>query len=117
MVLADTSVWIHHFRHDLPELRAALDDGSVVVHPFVIGALACGTLRRRREILEDLAELPAVDVAEHGEVLAMVEGRRLAGSGIGWLDAHLLASARIARVRLWTLDRALAAAWRAISER
>lgn len=116
MVLADTSVWIHHFRHDLPDLRTALEDGLVVVHPFVIGELACGTLRRRREILADLAQLPAVGVAEHEEVMTLVERRGLAGRGIGWLDAHLLAAARIAGVRLWTLDRALAARWAALGK-
>jgi predicted nucleic acid-binding protein len=111
MVLADTSVWIHHLRRGLPELREALESGMVATHPFVIGELACGSLRDRKAMLADLAQLPMVDVAEHEEVMALVERRKLAGRGIGWLDAHLLASARISGVRLWTLDRALNEAW------
>lgn len=110
MILADTSVWIHHLRSDFPELRSALEDGLVLVHPFVIGELACGTLKNRREFLQDLAQLPTIVVAEHAEVMALVDRWGLAGSGIGWLDAHLLAAARIAGARVWTLDQPLARA-------
>lgn len=111
MLLADTSVWIEHLRRGVPALAAALEEGSVVVHPFVLGELACGSLRDREEFLEDLARLPTVPAAEHDEVLELVERRALMGSGIGWIDAHLIAAARIAGVELWTLDRALQRAW------
>ncbi len=115
MILADSSVWIDHFRCGSADFATALNDGSIVVHPFVIGELACGTLRRRAQVLEDLERMPRIDEADHKEVMAMLEARRLAGSGIGWTDAHLIASALIARVELWTLDRRLAEAWTRIS--
>lgn len=111
MFLADTSVWIEHLRRGIPLFARALEEGSIVVHPFVLGELACGSLRDREEFLADLSRLPAVPAAEHDEVLHLVAHRRLAGSGIGWVDAHLIAAARLAEVELWTLDRALQRAW------
>ena len=80
----------------------------MLVHPFVFGELACGSLRARPTILGYLRNLPAALVADHYEVLELVERRGLAGTGIGWIDAHLLASALIAGAPLWTLDKALA---------
>lgn len=112
MILADTSVWVDHLRRHNAALALRLEDGAVMVHPFVVGELACGNLRRRREILSALVALPEVPLASHDEVLALVDAHRLAGSGIGWIDAHLLASARLAGVRIWTFDRPLAAAAR-----
>ena len=112
MILADTSVWVDHLRRHNAALALRLEDGAVMVHPFVVGELACGNLRRRREILSALAALPEVPLASHDEVLALVDAHRLAGSGIGWIDAHLLASTRLGGVRIWTLDRPLAAAAR-----
>jgi predicted nucleic acid-binding protein len=108
-VLVDTSVWIDHFRRGNAALAERLAAGDVWVHPFVIGELACGQLTRRSEILVLLEALPQVPLVEHPEVLAFVETNGLPGRGIGWIDAHLLASARLARIRLWTLDRRLAA--------
>ena len=117
MILADSSVWIDHLRRGNREFAAALEEGSIVVHPFVIGELACGMLRRRAEVLEDLDRMPHLVEAEHREVMALIEARRLAGTGIGWTDAHLIAAALIARVDLWTLDRALRDAWIRITTR
>jgi predicted nucleic acid-binding protein len=107
-VLVDTSVWVDHFRRGNARLRARLDAGEVAYHPFILGELACGNLRAREEVLSLLAALPQVPMAEHEEVLALVEGNRLMGRGLGWIDMHLLASARLARTALWTLDRRLA---------
>ena len=76
-------------------------------HPFVIGELACGTIRRRVEVLSLLARLDAMPVVADAEALRLVEDRRLMGRGIGWIDVHLIASALVARVRLWSLDRRL----------
>ncbi len=115
MILADSSVWIDHFRRGNAAFATTLQEGSIVIHPFVIGELACGTLRRRAHVLEDLDRMPRIDEADHKEVMAMLEARRLSGSGIGWTDAHLIASALIARVELWTLDRRLAEAWSRIA--
>ena len=108
MILVDTSVWVDHLRRDNTTLRRLLEAGEVGCHSFVIGELACGTLRKRNAILELLGKLPAVPPAEDLEVLELIESRRLMGRGIGWVDAHLLAAAMIADVSLWTLDGPLA---------
>lgn len=109
MILVDTSVWIDHLRRGSARLEVVLLDGRAASHPFVLGELALGRLSRRREILGLLSELPQVQVATHGEVLALVERHALAGTGIGWVDAHLLAAAALSRASLWTLDRRLGA--------
>lgn len=84
-----------------------LAEGLNLTHPLVIGELACGNLRYRAEILDSLRELPSATVAADDEVLALIEQQRLWGKGIGWIDAHLLASALLTGCRLWTLDRRL----------
>jgi predicted nucleic acid-binding protein len=83
-------------------------DGEVLSHPFVIGELACGFLTKRAEILSLLATVPKVVIADHSEVLRLVDGERLYGRGLGWIDVHLLASALLSRAPIWTLDRILA---------
>ncbi len=107
MVLVDTSVWVDHFRRGLPELSEQLDAGAVVCHPFVMGELACANLKNRREILELLATLCTCPVADHQEVLHFIESNHLMGLGLGYVDMHLLASARLSGLPLWTLDRPL----------
>ena len=108
MILVDSSVWIDHFRRANARLSSLVRDHQVLAHRFVIGELACGTLPgRRAEVLAHLSRLPDAPIAAHNEVLALVERRGLAGSGIGWVDAHLLASALLASAPLWTLDRTL----------
>ena len=107
-VLADTSVWIDHWRRGNPQLARRLEDGAVLIHPFVLGEIALGQVTSRAEVLADLATLESPRVAEHDEVLALIERGRLWGRGIGWVDAHLLASALLDRIRLWTLDAPLA---------
>jgi len=108
MVLADTSVWIQHLRRGEPVLADHLCEGAVLMHPFVAGELACGNLRDREAILHDLGTLPQVKTATHGEVLLLLEDRRLWGRGLGWIDVHLLASALISHCELWTYDKRLA---------
>ena len=107
-MLVDTSVWIDHLRQGSARLASRLENGEVESHPFVIGELACGNLRRRNEILSLLGSLPRVTEADHDEVLSLVESRRLNGGGLGWVDVHLLASTMLGRTSLWTLDRPLA---------
>ena len=114
MMLVDTSVWIDHFRRGNDALRALLQAGEVLRHPFVVGELACGNLRQRDEILSLLAALPRATVAEHEEVLGLVEANRLMGLGIGWVDAHLLCSAVLTGTGLWTMDKPLVQAARSI---
>lgn len=109
-MLVDTSVWIDHLRKRSDRLAACLEAGEVWTHPFVIGELACGRLSQRNEILGLLATLPQAPVLTHESVLAFVDARDLAGRGLGWVDMHLLASAREARLALWSLDRRLARA-------
>jgi predicted nucleic acid-binding protein len=104
MILVDTSVWVDHFRSRNSGLVSWLEGDEVLTHPFVIGELACGHLRRRQEILGLLSALPSATVARHEDVLALVDAHRLFGRGIGWVDAHLLASALLSGVRMITLD-------------
>lgn len=109
MILVDTSVWIDHLNRGNESLAGLLEDQCVWMHPFVLGEIACGNLRRRRPILADLSRLPAAPHARDNEVLEMIESRGLAGRGIGYIDCHLVASALVAAgTRLWTLDQRLA---------
>ncbi len=108
MILVDTSVWVDHFRAADRRLAALLEDGQVFCHPFVIGELACGNLRRRAEVLSLLADLPRLPVLAAEDVLSFVDGHRLMGKGLGWVDVHLLATAVESSETLWTKDRRLA---------
>ncbi len=112
MVLADTSVWVKLFREGEPHLAELLDEGRVVTHRFVIGELACGTMHRRFEILTLLRVLPASETVKDEEILTFIEERRLMGRGIGLVDVHLLASALLSSLPLWTLDSRLESAAR-----
>ncbi len=109
MVLVDTSIWIDHFRRRDTRLTALLENAQVFTHPFVIGELACGNLARRLEVLRFLEELPAAPVMQHEEVLSFLNTHDLQGRGLGWIDTHLLASARLAKVPFWCRDKRLAA--------
>ena len=108
MMLVDTSVWVDFFRRGNTELESLLESGQVLMHPFILGELACGHLKPRDQILSDLAELPSAVVAGDDEVLYCIEQLQLMGQGAGYLDMHLLISARLGGdVRLWTLDKKL----------
>lgn len=108
MILVDTSVWVDHLRTGDPELAQALNAGSVVCHPYVIAELALGTLKARAEVLGLLDGLPVLPVATVDEVRAMIEARGLAGQGIGFVDAGLVAACLLVPgTTLWTRDRRL----------
>ena len=107
MILVDTSVWIDHLRQGDMQLAAALEAGHVWVHPFVVGELACGNLRARAEVLGLLQALPPILVATDKEVLFFMDEQNLMGRGIGYVDVHLLASARLGGALLWTRDKRL----------
>jgi predicted nucleic acid-binding protein len=108
MILADTSIWIDHFRRSDSRLARFLDHGDVVMHPFVLGELALGYVPKIAEMIKDLRALPKAAVADTDEVLEFIAHRALSGSGIGYVDAHLLASAALApETLLWTRDKRL----------
>jgi hypothetical protein len=107
MVLVDTSVWIDHLRGGDRRLEALLEVGGVIIHPFVVGELACGNLRNRSAVLSLLRQLPEAREATHPEVLQFIENKRLMGR-IGYVDAHLLAATALSdTARLWTHDQRL----------
>ncbi len=108
MILVDTSVWIDHLRSGSEDLADLLNRSQVLMHPFVLGELACGNLANRDELLGLLKELPRSAVASDNEVLVFIEKQTLMGKGIGYIDAHLLAAVALeGSTRLWTRDRRL----------
>jgi predicted nucleic acid-binding protein len=116
MILADTSIWIDHFRRNEPRLARFLGRGEVVMHPFVIGELVLGYVPRIAELIVDLRTLPKAAMADTDEVLKFIAHRKLSGSGIGYVDAHLLAAAALVpETFLWTRDKRLHAAAQSLS--
>jgi predicted nucleic acid-binding protein len=107
MVLVDTSIWVSHLRKGDDCLSGLLNEGLVCCHPFVIGELACGNLKNRQEILSLLQALPSAETADHEEMLAFIENSDLIGKGLGYIDVHLLGSALLSDVVLWTADNRL----------
>ncbi|OVE73617.1 VapC toxin family PIN domain ribonuclease [bacterium B13(2017)] len=107
MILVDTSVWITHFREGISHLEELLMDASVAIHPFIIGELACGNLKNRKEILSLLSELPKTQSVENHDVLSFIEKNKLMGRGIGLIDNHLLSSSLLSNTPLWTFDKKL----------
>jgi len=108
VILVDTSVWVDHLRSANTMLNALLKGGEVIAHPFVIGELALGNLQLRDELLQALRRLPQAISASHPEVLQLIDREALFGRGIGYVDAHLLAAARLTvGSSLWTHDRRL----------
>ncbi|MGV1761861.1 type II toxin-antitoxin system VapC family toxin [Rhizobium sp. A22-96] len=108
MILADTSIWIDHFRHGDVELRKIIEDDRLLCHPSVIGELALGSLRDRSSVMAFLAAQRGAVVATHDEVMTMIDRYGIFSMGIGYTDAHLLASVLIdPRASLWTRDERL----------
>ena len=107
MILVDTSIWVDHFRDGNVRLSELLNDQQVLIHPFIIGELSLLMIRNRNQIMELLSKLPLAPVAEHDEVMAAVTKHKLSGTGIGWVDAHLIASALLGDAKLLTTDKAL----------
>jgi predicted nucleic acid-binding protein len=107
VILVDTSVWIDHLRVADRRLAGLLLDEQVLLHRFVVGEIACGALRRRAEVLGLLGNLPQIAPVNHDEAIAFVETHNLSGTGVGWVDVHLLASVYLSHDRIWTKDRPL----------
>ena len=107
MVLVDTSIWVDHLRRGSRQLEKLLIYAEVMCHPFIIGELACGNLKNRNEIISLLQALPMAPTIEFDEFLFFIDRNYLIGKGLGFVDIHLLASAQLAGVPLWTTDRKL----------
>lgn len=108
MILVDTSVWIDHLRRGEENLTTLLNGSQVLVHPLVLGELACSNLANRDKVLGLLNNLPRPPVATDNEVLMYIEQHTLMGQGIGYIDVHLLASVALeGTARLWTRDKRL----------
>ncbi len=107
MILIDSSVWMDHFRRPNRRLMSMLDAEEGCTHPFVIGEVACGNLKNRKEIIALLHALPAVHKADDDEILFFIERNGLNGRGVGLIDIHLLASCLVDRCSLWTTDKRL----------
>ena len=111
MILVDTSIWMDHLHRGDEMLASLLGNGVVLMHPFVIGELALGSLRQRDVILRALRRLPSASVARNDEVMRLIDQEALFGLGIGYVDVHLLAAVRLTPdTSLWTRDKNLSAA-------
>jgi predicted nucleic acid-binding protein len=110
MVLVDTSIWVTHLRQGNRQLEKLLMDAEVMCHPFIIGELACGNLKNLNEIIPLLQSLPMAPTIEFDEFLFFIDRNHLMGKGIGFVDVHLLASAQLTGVPLWTADKRLKSA-------
>ena len=110
MILVDSSIWIDHIRRANPILSGLLENDRVLLHPYVIGEIAMGSLANRLNVITQLSRQRQIAVAIHEEVMAFIEANGLFGIGIGYIDAHLLASVKITpQAQLWTSDNRLAA--------
>ena len=107
MVLVDTSIWVNHLRRGSRQLEKLLIAAEVMCHPFIIGELACGNLKNRDEIISLLHSLPMALTVEFDEFLLFIDQHNLMGRGVGFVDVHLLASAQLTGVSLWTADKRL----------
>lgn len=107
MVLVDTSIWVAHLHQGSRQLEKLLMDAEVMCHSFIIGELACGNLKNRNEIISLLKALPIARTIDFDEFLFFVDQNQLMGKGLGFVDIHLLASAQLTGVPLWTEDKRL----------
>ena len=110
MVIVDTSIWVTHLSQGSRMLEKLLIDAEVMCHPFVIGELACGNLKNRNEIISLLQSLPMAPTIEFDEFLFFIDRNHLMGKGVGFVDVHLLASAQLTGIPLWTADKRLKSA-------
>jgi predicted nucleic acid-binding protein len=110
MVLVDTAIWVTHLIDGSPQLKKLLLKEEVVCHPFILGELACGNIKNRNEIMSLLRSLPMAPTISIDELLYFIEQNELMGMGIGFVDVHLLASAQLAGLPIWTSDKRLKSA-------
>jgi predicted nucleic acid-binding protein len=105
MILADTTIWVDHFRAADPHLADLLNQDEILVHPWTIGEIACGSFANRVRAIEFLQNQPQASPASHEEVLLFLNAHSAFGRGIGYVDAHLLTAALAIRCKLWTRDK------------
>jgi len=110
MVIVDTSIWVTHLRQGSRQLEKLLYDAEVMCHPFIVGELACGNLKNRTEIISLVQSLPMAPTIEFDEFLFFIDRNHLMGKGVGFVDVHLLASAQLTGMPLWTADKRLKSA-------
>ena len=110
MILVDTSIWVEHLRSGSIHLKSILEEGEVACHPFIIGELACGNMKNRKEVISLLQALPFTKAATDDEIIHFIEANQIMGIGLGLVDVHLLASSLLSNVHLWTTDKSLIAA-------
>lgn len=109
MILVDTSVWADHLHRPIPALLGGINSGLVVHHPFVTGELALGNPANRRRLVEMLDAFPQAKTIGQGPLIDFIENFNIGGTGVGFVDAHLLASAHDQGFLIWTIDKRLAA--------
>jgi hypothetical protein len=107
MILADTSVWVDHFRSPITQLSALVAAGELAIHQFVVGELAVGQFRDREKSLCSLMALPNVEQIRQADFLRFVESHQLYGTGLGFIDIHLLAACKDQNHSLWARDKRL----------
>lgn len=107
LTLVDTSVWVDHFRNGNEALVCLLEEDNVLSHPFVIGELACGHLKNRKTVIDELLQLPKAKIMTFEEVFPFIDLQKLEGKGIGIVDVHILGACLLSNARLFTLDKKL----------
>lgn len=108
MIVVDSSIWIDHIHHGEPDLGSLLLREHALMHPHALGEIALGNIRNRDNVMTRFLRLPVPIVAKDGHVLSLIEDEGLVATGIGYTDAHLLASALITPGgKLWTRDKRL----------
>jgi len=107
MVLVDTSVWVDHLVKGDDQLRDLLANEDVIIHPFIVGELACGNIKNRSEILPLLNSLPCSTIADNIEVMKFIEDNALYGQGLGFIDIHLICACFLSHSVIWTRDKSL----------
>lgn len=113
MVLVDTSVWIRSLAGLKPyaaELDRLLSVEQVTGHELVYGELLVGDRGGRAELLATYEQFQQAELVPHRDVVTFVRNRNLYGRGVGWIDVHLLVSAIVGRLQLWTADERFSAA-------
>jgi len=106
-ILVDTSVWIDHLHKTDPILVDHLNNSEILTHPFIIGELYLGTIKNKEKFLQELSHFFKITEATHDEVIYFIQKHSLPGTGIGWIDAHLIASAQISNAKIYTKDKSL----------